>query len=94
MILFVDETECEDYFIVAGLLTDSKLKTDATFKKFKKKVKNFPISPKDKEKIFTEFKSVILDKKYQRIKVCMLEHIRKKVNRFISKKRKMSIFRY
>jgi len=75
MILFVDETECEDYFIVAGLLTDSKLKTDATFKKFKKKVKNFPISPKDKEKIFTEFKSVILDKKYQRIKVCMLEHI-------------------
>ena len=75
MILFVDETECEDYFIVAGLLTDSKLKKDATFKKFKKKVKNFPISPKDKEKIFTEFKSVILDKKYQRIKVCMLEHI-------------------
>lgn len=75
MILFVDETECEDYFIVAGLLTDSKLKTDATFKKFKKKVKNFHISPKDKEKIFTEFKSVILDKKYQRIKVCMLEHI-------------------
>ena len=58
MILFVDETECEDYFIVAGLLTDSKLKTDATFKKFKKKVKNFHISPKDKEKIFTEFKSV------------------------------------
>ena len=53
MILFVDETECEDYFIVAGLLTDSKLKTDATFKKFKKKVKNFPISTKDKEKIFT-----------------------------------------
>lgn len=28
MILFVDETECEDYFIVAGLLTDSKAKTD------------------------------------------------------------------
>ena len=44
-------------------------------KKFKKKIKNFPISPKEKEKIFTEFKSVILDKKYQRIKVCMLEHI-------------------
>lgn len=75
MILFVDETECEDYFIVAGLLTESKLKTDVTFRKFKKKVKNFPIPPKKKEKLFTEFKSVLLDKEYQKIKVCMLEHI-------------------
>lgn len=75
MILFVDETECEDYFIVAGLLTDSKAKTDIAYKKFKKKVKNFPISPKKKEKLFTEFKSVLLDKEYQKIKVCMLEHI-------------------
>lgn len=75
MILFVDETECEDYFIVAGLLTESKLKTDTAFKKFKKKVKNIPIPPKKKEKLFTEFKSVLLDKEYQKIKVCMLEHI-------------------
>ena len=37
MILFVDETECEDYFIVAGLLTDSKLKTDATIKKLRRR---------------------------------------------------------
>lgn len=75
MILFVDETECKDYFIVAGLLTESKSKTDDAFKRFKKKVKNFPIPPKKKEKLFTEFKSVLLDKEYQKIKVCMLEHI-------------------
>ena len=56
MILFVDETECKDYFIVAGLLTESKSKTDDAFKRFKKKVKNFPIPPKKKEKLFTEFK--------------------------------------
>lgn len=75
MILFVDETECKDYFIIAGLLTESKSKTDDAFKRFKKKVKNFPIPPKKKEKLFTEFKSVLLDKEYQKIKVCMLEHI-------------------
>lgn len=28
MILYVDKTENEDYFIVAGLLTDSKMNTD------------------------------------------------------------------
>lgn len=36
MILFVDETEYEDYFIVDKLLTESKSKTDAAFKRFKK----------------------------------------------------------
>lgn len=46
MILFVDETECEDYFIVAGWLTESKSKIVATFKRFKKKVKNQPIPAK------------------------------------------------
>lgn len=75
MILFVDETECENYFIVAGLLTESKSKTDAAFKKFKKKIKNYPIPAKKKEKLFTEFKSFLLDNEYQKIKVCMLEHI-------------------
>lgn len=75
MILYVDETECEDFFIVAGLLTESKSKTDVAFKRFKKKVKNFSIPARKKEKLFTEFKSVLLDKEYQKIKVCMLEHI-------------------
>lgn len=75
MILFVDETECENYFIVAGLLIESKSKTDAAFKKFKKKIKNYPIPTKKKEKLFTEFKSFLLDNEYQKIKVCMLEHI-------------------
>lgn len=49
MILFVDETECKDYFIVAGLLTESKSKTDDAFKRFKKKVKNFPTFPRKRK---------------------------------------------
>lgn len=75
MILFVDETKCEVYFIVAGLLTESKFKTDTTFKRFKKKVKNYPVPAKKKEKLFTEFKSTMLDKEFQKIKICMLEYI-------------------
>lgn len=75
MILFVDETKCEVYFIVAGLLTESKFKTDTTFKRFKKKVKNYPVPAKKKEKLFTEFKSTMLDKEFKKIKICMLEYI-------------------
>ncbi|MGX8850958.1 DUF3800 domain-containing protein [Amedibacillus sp. YH-ame10] len=75
MILYVDETECDDYFIVAGILTDSKDKTDKIYKQFKKKVKNIPLSKREKEKIFIEFKSVYLDNKYQKIKILMLKQI-------------------
>lgn len=75
MILYVDETENDDYFIVAGLLTDSKMNTDRIYKNFKKRIKNMPLSSRKKEQIFTEFKSVLLDKEYQRIKVKMIEHI-------------------
>lgn len=75
MILYVDETECEDYFIVAGLLTESKLKTDLAYKHFKKKLKMMKLSTKDKEKVFLEFKAVILDRHYQRIKIKMLKEI-------------------
>lgn len=75
MILYVDETENNDYFIVAGLLVESKEQTDFVFKQFKRKVKNFRLTPREKEKVFIEFKATILDREYQRIKVCMLEHI-------------------
>lgn len=75
MILYVDETECDEYFIVAGLLTESKNKTDIVFKQFNKKVKNFPLSPREKEKVFREFKAVLLDRHYQKIKVTMLKYI-------------------
>lgn len=37
MILYVDETECDDFFIVAGLLTFSEEQTNLVYKQFKKK---------------------------------------------------------
>lgn len=75
MILFVDETENEEYFIVAGLLIDSKLDVELAFKRFKKSISDFKVSDKFKMILYTEFKSVELDKRYQRIKKKMLSEI-------------------
>lgn len=41
----------------------------------KKKLKSMKISPKEKQKVFYEFKAVLLDRHYQRVKVKMLEEI-------------------
>lgn len=68
MILYIDETENDNYFIVTGLLVTSKQNVDMTYKRFKKKVNAMNLPPKRKEKIFNEFKSVILDREFQKIK--------------------------
>ena len=75
MILYIDETENEKYFIVAGLLIESERSTIRLYKSFKKDIKDYKISNKLKTKIFTEFKSTILDSRFQRIKRKMLETI-------------------
>ena len=72
MILFIDETENEKYFIVAGLLLDSREIADSVYKSFRKKAKNMPVSKRDKQIVFTEFKSVMLDRHYQNIKRQMI----------------------
>ncbi len=75
MILFIDETENTEFFIVAGILADSPEVIETAYRKFKKKIKGFNISPKNKSRIYTEFKSTILDNDFQRIKKRMLEEI-------------------
>lgn len=75
MILYVDETENEEYFIVTGLLMPSKEDTDLAYKKFKNKVADYPIRPELKTILFTEFKSTLMDRFYPRLKIKMLEEI-------------------
>lgn len=75
MVLYIDETENDHYFIVTGLLVASQKSIDVAYKQFKKKINTMKLKPKMKEKIFNEFKSTILDRKFQRIKVKMLEEI-------------------
>lgn len=75
MVLYVDETENDDYFIVTGLLVESEADVSAVYSRFKKRADKHKISPKYKSKLFTEFKSTILDKRFQKIKVIMLEEL-------------------
>lgn len=75
MILYVDETENGEYFIVTGLLVDSEAVLQLAYKRFKKKLKGFNIKTKYKSKLFTEFKSTLLDNTYTRVKERMLEEL-------------------
>lgn len=75
MILYIDETENEKYFIVGGLLVNSDAVVEKTYKSFKKLISQIAIKEKDKSKLFTEFKSSILDRSYPKIKVKMLKLI-------------------
>lgn len=75
MILYVDETENGEYFIVTGLLLESREITEKMYKSFKRKARNMTVSKRDKASLFTEFKSTMLDKHYQRIKIKMIETI-------------------
>lgn len=83
MILFVDETENEEYFIVTGLLIDSRETAEAVVNRFKKKAYNMPVAKRDKASLFTEFKSTILDRHYQRIKIKMIEVLAEEDHRII-----------
>ena len=75
MILYIDETENEKYFIVAGLLVSSDTVIEKTYKSFKKVISKTIIKEKNKSKLFTEFKSSILDRSYPKIKIKMLKLI-------------------
>ena len=75
MILFVDETENDDYFIVTGLLLNSREDAALSYKKFKNKINRMPFAKKDKAKVFTEFKSTLLDRHYQKVKIRMIESL-------------------
>ncbi len=73
MVLFIDESENDEFFIVAGLLVNSKEDIDQAYKRFKKGIGDIPLPKREKSILFTEFKSVLLDRRYRRIKRYMLE---------------------
>ena len=75
MTLFVDETENEEFFIVTGLLVNSKEDVDLAYKRFKKSIGGAHISNKVKQSLFTEFKSVQMDHHFQTLKRKMLLEI-------------------
>lgn len=80
MILYIDETQNDNYFIVAGVLFDSKETADLTYKQFKKAASHYPISPKLKQKVFNEFKATLLDRSFLRLKNILLNGISSNCN--------------
>ena len=75
MLLYVDETESSNYFIVTGLLVNSKEDVELAFKRFKKWVTGVPMPNDVKTKLYTEFKSTIVDRRYKKIKIAMLSEL-------------------
>ena len=75
MVLYIDETEHQNYFIVGGILAKSEADVELAYKRFKKSVSSLPIKKAAKEKLFLEFKSTIVDERYQRIKFKLLNEL-------------------
>ena len=75
MVLYIDETENEEFFIVAGLLVESDSVVQASYKHLKKSIRGMHIPDRYKAKVYTEFKSTLLDRDYRRIKQRMLVEI-------------------
>ena len=75
MILYVDETENDNYFIVTGLLVKSEKGINDVYHSFKKQVNKLKIPKKYKSKLYVEFKSTLLDTRFQKIKMKLLESL-------------------
>ena len=75
MLLFVDETENDEYFIVTGLLVNSRNDISLAYKRFSNIAHAMKISNKAKARLFTEYKSYLMDNSFQRLKRHMLEEL-------------------
>lgn len=75
MILYIDETEDSNYFVVSGILFNSQTDAENVHKTFKNKIINYNIPENLRAQLFTEFKATILDTRYQKIKIKLLETI-------------------
>lgn len=75
MILYVDETENTEYFILTGLLLESESIANDIYYSFKKKAANYKISEDLRARLFTEFKSTLMDRMFQPLKKKMIEEI-------------------
>jgi len=75
MRMYVDETGNNEIFLVAGLVTASPESVELAYKQFKKSISADYIPAKYKSKIYTEFKSTLLDRDYSHIKRKMLQTI-------------------
>lgn len=72
MILYVDETASKEFFIVTGLLVNNSSDVALAYKRFKKYANESRLSNEQKVDLFVEFKSIKMDKHFQKLKKQML----------------------
>lgn len=75
MVLYIDETENDNYFILTGLLVNSEKDINDVYRSFKKQVNKLKIPKKYKSKLYVEFKSTLLDTRFQKVKIKLLESL-------------------
>ena len=75
MVLYIDETENDNYFILTGLLVKSEKEINDVYHSFKKQVNKLKIPKKYKSKLYIEFKSTLLDTRFQKVKIKLLESL-------------------
>ncbi|MBR4150268.1 MAG: DUF3800 domain-containing protein [Firmicutes bacterium] len=75
MVLYVDETENDRFFIVTGFLVNDQELVRESYKRFKNRVSNLKLTQKTKQRIFKEFKSSSIDHGFQKIKRELLKSI-------------------
>ena len=76
MILYVDETENVEYFILTGLLLESEKVAKDIYYSFKRKANGYKMPENLKAKLYTEFKSTLMDEKFPTLKKKMIEEIK------------------
>ena len=76
MILYVDETENNEYFILTGLLLESEKIANDIYYSFKKKANRYKIPENLRAKLYTEFKSTLMDEKFPTLKKKMIEELK------------------
>ena len=76
MILYVDETENVEYFILTGLLLESEKVAKDIYYSFKRKANRYKMPENLKAKLYTEFKSTLMDEKFPTLKKKMIEEIK------------------
>ena len=74
--LFIDESYDQNVFVIGGIITKNEKDVNTLYIKFKKQIKEIPLPRRQKDKITYEFKSILLDRSYPKIKRKLLLQIK------------------
>ena len=74
--LYIDESYDQNVFVIGGIIAKKEKDVNTLYNKFKKQIKEIPLPRRQKDKITYEFKSILLDRSYPKIKRKLLLQIK------------------